>query len=89
MTGEGHREQLKAERTPRETSAGGTLLARADLLAAKDKRMLGVAFGIGVLLALVGSTATNGCGECQPSRGGTGGTGSPARGCVEGTWGPP
>uniref|UniRef100_A0A8U7M9W5 Transcobalamin-like C-terminal domain-containing protein n=1 Tax=Corvus moneduloides TaxID=1196302 RepID=A0A8U7M9W5_CORMO len=28
--------------------------------------MLGVALGIGVLLALVGCTATEGCGECQP-----------------------
>ncbi|NXR84581.1 IF factor, partial [Pycnonotus jocosus] len=28
--------------------------------------MLGLALGIGVLLALVGCTATEGCGECQP-----------------------
>uniref|UniRef100_A0A8C3V072 DUF4430 domain-containing protein n=1 Tax=Catharus ustulatus TaxID=91951 RepID=A0A8C3V072_CATUS len=28
--------------------------------------MLGVALGIGVLLALVGCTATEGCGKCQP-----------------------
>lgn len=34
--------------------------------------MLGVAFGIGVLLALAGGTAEQGCGECQPSHGGTG-----------------
>lgn len=31
-----------------------------------SRRMLGVALGIGVLLALVGCTATEGCGECQP-----------------------
>lgn len=50
--------------------------------------MLGVAFGIGVLLALVGGTAAHGCGECHPSHGGTGETGDPARDRVEGTWDP-
>lgn len=62
VTVEGHWEQLKAEDAWRaEFPQDCATLSRS----AGSRRMLGVALGIGVLLALVGCTATEGCGECQ------------------------
>ncbi|XP_074697938.1 cobalamin binding intrinsic factor [Strix aluco] len=62
VTGEGHQEQLKAERTPRETSECPQDFASLSGPACpEDERMLGVAFSIGVLLALAGSTVAHNC----------------------------
>uniref|UniRef100_A0A8D0EMD9 Gastric intrinsic factor n=1 Tax=Strix occidentalis caurina TaxID=311401 RepID=A0A8D0EMD9_STROC len=57
-----HQEQLKAERTPKETSECPQDFASLSGPACpEDERMLGVAFSIGVLLALAGSTVAHNC----------------------------
>ncbi|XP_037258568.1 cobalamin binding intrinsic factor [Falco biarmicus] len=61
MTGEGHQEQLKAERTPKRDECPRNSAGLSGPACPEDEMLLSVAFGIGVLLALAGSTAAHGC----------------------------